>query len=176
MLNATRRRRSLTPLPLAGRGWGGGAPGTEVAAKPPPPPPPPPQRGRGEEGDLMKRASHHLPPSSCRRCNRSYNSNGASSSASNSTAAAEATGQSLLVKNSSHRVWPIISESEPASKSGITNSPTMGMKHSNTPAPTPGSDSGNVTSQNAHCCDEPRSEAASSSAGSILAKVAYSGR
>ncbi len=63
-------------------------------------------------------------------------------------AVAEATGQSLLVKNSSHSVWPIISELEPASRSGITNSPTIGMKQSSTPAPTPGSDSGNVTSQN----------------------------
>ena len=67
-----------------------------------------------------------------------------------------------LVKNSSHRVWPIISELEPASRSGITNSPTIGMKQSNTPAPTPGNDSGNVTSQNACRGEAPRSPAASS--------------
>ncbi len=60
-----------------------------------------------------------------------------------------ATGQSLLVKNSSHSVWPIIIEPEPARRSGITNSPTIGMKQSSAPAPTPGNDSGNVTSQNA---------------------------
>jgi len=67
---------------------------------------------------------------------------------------------------------PIISESEPANRSGITNSPTMGMKHSKQPAPTPGNDKGNVTSQNAASGEAPRSLAASSSAGSILASVA----
>src|SRR5260370_940017 len=88
---------------------------------------------------------------------------------SNMTAAAAATGQSLLVKNSSHSVWPIIIELEPASRSGMTNSPTIGMKHNSAPAPTPGKDSGNVTSQNARSGDAPRSLAASSSEGSILA-------
>src|ERR1700712_2853276 len=101
---------------------------------------------------------------------------GASSRTSSTTAVAEATGQSLLVKNSSHSVWPIIMRSEPASKSGITNSPTMGMKHSKTPAPTPGSDSGNVTSQNALKREQPRSAAASSSASSSFDSVAYNGR
>ena len=38
--------------------------------------------------------------------------------AASTTAAAEATGQSLLVKNSSHSVWPIISELEPAKQIG----------------------------------------------------------
>jgi hypothetical protein len=80
--------------------------------------------------------------------------------------------ESRGVKNSSHSVWPIISELEPASRSGITNSPTIGMKHNSAPAQTPGSDSGNVTSQNARCGEAPRSLAASSSAGSILASVA----
>ena len=112
------------------------------------------------------------PPSSWRRCSRSYSKSGGTSSSSSTTAAAEATGQSLLVKNSSHSVWPIISELEPASRSGITNSPTIGMKHSSAPAPTPGSDSGNVTSQNACRGEAPRSLAASSSAGSIFASVA----
>src|SRR6185312_9493714 len=105
---------------------------------------------------------HHPPPASVRRCSRSYSSSGGTSSTSNATAAAAATGQSLLVKNSSHNVWPIIIEPEPASRSGITNSPTIGMKHNSAPAPTPGKDSGNVTSQNALAGDAPRSLAASS--------------
>ena len=54
----------------------------------------------------------------------------------------------------------------------MTNSPTMGMKQSSAPAATPGSDSGNVTSQNAPAGELPRSLAASSSAGSSLASVA----
>ena len=62
---------------------------------------------------------------------------------------AEATGQSRLEKNSVHSVCPIISVCEPPSRSGMTNSPTIGMKQSSTPAATPGSDSGSVTSQKA---------------------------
>ncbi len=112
-----------------------------------------------------------LPPS-VRRCSRSYSNSGGTSSSSSATAAADATGQSLLVKNSSHSVCPIIIEPEPARRSGITNSPTIGMKHNSAPAPTPGSDSGNVTSQNASRGEAPRSLAASSSEPSIFASVA----
>ena len=90
-------------------------------------------------------------------------------------AVAEATGQSRLVKNSSHSVCPIIIWSEPAKRSGITNSPTIGMKHSTAPATTPGNDSGTVISQNAFAREQPRSAAASSRAGSALASVANSG-
>ena len=68
---------------------------------------------------------------------------------SSTIAMADATGQSLLAKNSIHKVWPIIIVSEPPSRSGMTNSPTIGMKHSSAPAATPGSDSGSVTVQNA---------------------------
>src|SRR6266436_2989343 len=73
------------------------------------------QRGDVERGESILRAGHQPLPSSSRRCSRSYNTSGPTSSTSNTTATAEATGQSLLVKNSSHRVWPIISELEPAS-------------------------------------------------------------
>ena len=51
---------------------------------------------------------------------------------------AEATGQSLLAKNSIHSVCPIIRVSEPPSRSGMTNSPAIGMKQSSAPAATPG--------------------------------------
>ena len=65
------------------------------------------------------------------------------------TATAEDTGQSRLAKNSFHSVLPIISVCEPPSRSGMTNSPTAGMKTSRQPATTPGSDSGKVIFQNA---------------------------
>src|SRR6218665_551726 len=84
-------------------------------------------------------------------------------------AMAEATGQSLLVKNSSHSVWPIINAFDPASRSGMTNSPMIGMKQSNAPAPTPRRDSGTVTSQNASMRETPRSVAASINDGSCFA-------
>ena len=53
---------------------------------------------------------------------------------SSTTARADATGQSLLEKNSVHSVWPIIVAPEPPSRSGITNSPAIGMKQSSAPA------------------------------------------
>ena len=65
------------------------------------------------------------------------------------TATAEASGQSRLAKNSFHSVLPIISVSEPPSRSGMTNSPTAGMKTRKQPAMTPGSDSGKVIFQKA---------------------------
>ena len=70
---------------------------------------------------------------------------GPTSSTSRQIATAEASGQSALVKNSSHSTLPIISVSVPPSRSGITNSPTAGMKTSRQPATMPGSDSGRVT-------------------------------
>ena len=65
------------------------------------------------------------------------------------TATADDTGQSRLEKNSFHSVLPIISVCEPPSRSGMTNSPTAGMKTSRQPAMTPGSDSGKVIFQKA---------------------------
>ena len=52
-------------------------------------------------------------------------------------ATADATGQSLFWKNSVHKVWPIINAFDPPSRSGMTNSPAIGMKHSSAPAKTP---------------------------------------
>src|SRR6202041_417508 len=79
------------------------------------------------------------------------------------TATAEAVGQSLLAKNSVQTVCPIIEVCEPPSRSGMTNSPTIGMKHNSAPAITPGADSGTVTSQNVLQRGHPRSAAASRS-------------
>src|SRR4029077_158974 len=135
---------------------------------------PQPKRQRGDVEprypvDLVR---HQPAPPSVRRCSRSYSNSGGTSSNSSATAAAGAPGQSLLVKNSSHSVCPIIIEPEPARRSGMTNSPTIGMKHNSAPAPTPGSDSGNVTIQNASRGEAPRSLAASISEPSIFASVA----
>ncbi len=87
-------------------------------------------------------------------------------------AMADATGQSRLEKNSVHSVCPIISVSEPPSRSGMTNSPQTGMKHSSAPAATPGSDSGTVTRQKAFQRGQPRSAAASNNDSSIFSSVA----
>src|SRR3546814_17377834 len=69
---------------------------------------------------------------------------GMTSTSSSSTATAEDSGQSRLLKNSLHSVLPIISVSEPPSRSGMTNSPIAGMKTRKQPAILPGSDSGTV--------------------------------
>ena len=92
------------------------------------------------------------------------------------TATAEAIGQSLLLKNSSHSTRPIISVSGPPSSSGITNSPTQGMNTSIEPAMMPAFDSGTVTFQNAIHGVAPRSSAASSRRRSSFTRLAYSGR
>src|SRR5262249_42384421 len=132
---------------------------------------PEPERQRGDVEAGQPGLSHQC-ASSCRRCSGSYRRSGTTRTRSSTMALAEATGQSLFMKNSSHKVWPIISESDPASRSGMTNSPTMGMKQSSTPAPTPGSDSGNVTSQNTLSGGVPRSAAAPSRSRSIFENVA----
>ena len=62
---------------------------------------------------------------------------------------AAAMGQSALLKNSVHMTRPIISVSAPPSISGMTYSPTDGMKTSIAPAMTPGMDSGSVMRRNA---------------------------
>src|SRR3546814_3881313 len=87
---------------------------------------------------------------------------GMTSTSSRRTATAEESGQSRLLKNSLHSVLPIIRVSDPPSRSGMTNSPTAGMKTRKQPAMMPGSDSGTVTNQNAFMGRQPRSAAASS--------------
>ena len=87
------------------------------------------------------------------------------------TATAQAIGQSLLLKNSSHSTRPIISVCGPPSSSGMTYSPTQGMKTSIEPAMMPACDSGTVTFQNAVQALAPRSAAASSRRRSILARL-----
>jgi hypothetical protein len=113
-----------------------------------------------------------VPRSTLFACRFSYTAIGPTSRHSSTTAIAEATGQSLLEKNSVHSVCPIIRLSEPPSRSGMTNSPVIGMKHRRAPAPTPGSDSGTVIFQNAVDGRAPRSAAASSSEKSIFSSVA----
>ncbi len=88
----------------------------------------------------------------------------------------EAIGQSLLLKNSSHSVRPIICVCGPPSSSGITYSPTQGMNTSMDPAMMPAFDKGTVILQNATQAVAPRSLAASSSRRSIFARFEYSGR
>ena len=97
---------------------------------------------------------------------------GAISSSSSTTETAEATGQSRLMKNSSHSTRPIISVSAPPSSAGITNSPTAGMKTSRQPPMMPGTDSGSVTSTNARQRRAPRSAAASSRSRSMRSRFA----
>ena len=78
-------------------------------------------------------------------------------------ATALATGQSRLLKNSSHSTRPIMSASGPPSSAGITNSPTAGMKTSMQPAMMPLLVSGTVIRKKALTGRQPRSAAASSS-------------
>ena len=88
------------------------------------------------------------------------------------TATADAIAQSLLLKNSSQSTRPIISVPGPPSSSGMTYSPTLGMKTSMEPATMPFFDKGTVTSQNAFHGVAPRSLAASSKRKSIFTRVA----
>ncbi len=87
-------------------------------------------------------------------------------------ATAEASGQSRFEKNSLHNCRPIISVSDPPSRSGMTNSPTAGMKHNSEPAMMPGMASGTVMVQNVRQGGEPRSSAASISVSSIFSSAA----
>ena len=57
---------------------------------------------------------------------------------------AEATGQSLLEKNSLQITLPIIKLSAPPKSDGITNSPIAGIKTKALPAKMPGKDKGSV--------------------------------
>src|SRR5208282_2129708 len=101
-------------------------------------------RGEIECGDF----SHRQPRSAARIAWYWKTMMGVTNRQTSATATAAAVGQSLLPKNSIQIVCPIIGVCEPPSRSAMTNSPTAGMKHSRTPAKTPGHDSGNVTSQN----------------------------
>src|SRR5690606_14610647 len=97
---------------------------------------------------------------------------GTTSTSRRTTATADETGQSRLAKNSNQSVLPIISVSEPPSRSGITNSPVAGMNTRKQPASTPGSDSGKVICQKARKGRLPRSAAASSSVWSSRSSAA----
>src|ERR1700732_4718954 len=125
-------------------------------------------RGNIECGDF----AHGQPRSTARMVWCWKMTIGVTSRPTSATATAAAPGQSLLPKNSVQMVCPIIGACEPPSKSGMTNSPTAGMKHSSAPASTPGADSGNVTSQNTLLRGQPRSAAASSSDSSSFSSVA----
>src|SRR6185312_7806843 len=92
-------------------------------------------------------AGSHRPASRSFCCWRWNRTIGMTSTSSSTTATAEASGQSRLLKNSLHKVLPIISVCEPPNRSGMTNSPTAGMKTSRQPAMTPGNDSGKVIFQ-----------------------------
>src|SRR6266851_2342082 len=81
-------------------------------------------------------------------------------------------GPVLLAKNSVHRVWPIMVASEPPSKSGTTNSPTMGTKHKRAPAPRPRNARGSVMTKKVFQRGQPRSAAASRRLSSSFSKLA----
>src|SRR5436309_1392214 len=93
---------------------------------------------------------------------------------SSTMARADATGQSRLPKNSSHKTCPIIEVDDEPSRSGMTNSPTIGMQQSRQPATMPGSDSGTVTVKKVRHGGAPRSAAASSSVSSSFSSAASS--
>ncbi len=85
-------------------------------------------------------------------------------------------GQSRLLKNSCHRTRPIMVVLEPPNKSGITNSPTAGIKTSKLPVMMPGMVSGKVIRKNATQGFAPKSEAACSNVQSNLEIDTYSGK
>src|SRR5690606_439505 len=76
-----------------------------------------------DRGDIEPAEAFHRAASRCFSWFRWNKTIGTTSTSSSTTATAEATGQSRLLKNSPHSVLPIISVSEPPSRSGITNSP-----------------------------------------------------
>src|SRR5262245_4207653 len=92
--------------------------------------------GEGEAGPTDHLRSRLL---ACWRWNSTI---GPTSRISKQIATAEASGQSPLVKNSSHSTLPIIRLRVPPSRSGMTNSPTAGMNTIRQPAMTPGIESG----------------------------------
>ena len=70
---------------------------------------------------------------------------------------AEPKGQFLAVRNWSLIIFPIIGDFAPPNKSGITNSPRVGMKTKNNPVKIPDFDNGKVTFQNVFNPDAPKS-------------------
>src|SRR6185437_12989763 len=97
---------------------------------------------KAEHGEGETCAANHQGCSRLFACWRWKRTIGPTSSTSRQIATADASGQSALVKNSSHRTLPIISVSVPPKRSGITNSPTAGMKTIKQPATMPASDNG----------------------------------
>src|SRR5207244_1214156 len=115
------------------------------------------ERQRAETKDSAAAPTHHAARSARRCATRS----GSVTTATSATATAEAAGQSTLSKNSCHNSLPIISVSGPPRRSGMTNSPTAGMKTKSMPAATPGKVSGRTTPRNTCHGVAPRSAAAS---------------
>src|SRR5688572_3763744 len=122
------------------------------------------QQREAEDRDAreQERFALHRPASCARLCTFWNHTIGAMRSSNITTDTADATGQSRLMKNSSHSTRPIISVSAPPRSAGIVNSPTAGMKTSRQPPTMPGTDSGKVMSTKASHRRAPRSEAASS--------------
>jgi hypothetical protein len=79
-----------------------------------------------------------------------------------------------LVKKSWTRL-PYIDPALPPTSSGVTYSPTVGMKHMKNPAITPGRLSGRTTRQKRCTGVDPRSAAASKRLGSIRCRPARIG-
>ena len=79
-----------------------------------------------------------------------------------------------LVKKSWIRL-PYIEPALPPTRSGVTYSPTVGMKHMKKPAITPGRLKGRATRQKRCSGVDPRSAAASKSVGSIRCRPARMG-
>src|SRR5262249_40899369 len=109
-----------------------------------------------EDREGKARLAVHDPRSRLLACCRWDSAIGPTSRISRTIATADASGQSELVKNSSHSTLPIISVLVPPSRSGITNSPTAGMNTSRQPAMIPGRESGSVTVKNAAAGFAPR--------------------
>ncbi len=90
-------------------------------------------------------------------------------------AKALAIGQSLFTKNSSQIIFPKYSLSLPPSSSGITNSPTTGIKTNILPATIPGKDKGIITLKKVLKGFAPKSLEASIKFKSNLTKYPYKG-
>src|SRR5207253_2198906 len=116
------------------------------------------EQQRAEPERAAEPQAHGALSRSMKRC---ASNSGNVSTTTSAIATAAAAGQSTLSKNSCHSILPTISVPGPPNKSGITNSPTAGMKTSKAPAAMPGSDSGRITARKARHGRAPRSAAAS---------------
>src|SRR5690606_6833792 len=103
---------------------------------------------------------------------RLRSASGTPSSTSIETASAEATGQSRLMKNSSHSTLPIISGSGPPRRAGPTNSPAAGRKTRGERERSAGRERGRGTEMSARRGGAPSSAAASRSVASSFSSVA----